>query len=175
MSDQAPIEVTFRLTQRDLYAVYVHTLLRMWLLIPIVICMIGILALSALSDFTAHTSYLIPALRFLTVALALVGLGFALPYLLARNTMRTSPLFRSELRCVFSESGVEMATPASQSRVDWSGFHRAVELKEFVLLYMSSRVFYIVPKRSFSSPDQLEAFKSLVMKKMEGKVRLRSR
>ena len=174
MTEQAPIEVTFRLTQRDLYAVYVHTLLRMWLLIPIVICMIGILALSALSDFTTRTSYLIPALRFLTVAVALVGLGFALPYLLARNTMRTSPLFQNEIHCTFTDSGVEMKTSASQSRVDWSGFHRAVELKEFVLLYMSSRVFYIVPKRSFSTADQLEAFKALLRTKMEGKARLMS-
>ena len=174
MENPDPIEATFRLTIRDLYWVYFHTLLRLWLLIPIVICMLGILALSALSDFMARTSYLIPALRFVTVAAALVGLGFALPYLLARNTLRTSPLFKTELRHVFNDTGVETVTSASQSRVDWSGFYRAVEIKEFVLLYMSSRVFYIVPKRSFSGPDQLEAFKSLLRRKMEGKVKLKS-
>jgi hypothetical protein len=173
MENQAPIEVTFRLTLRDLYAVYFHTLLRLWLLIPIAICMLGILALSALSDFTARTRYLIPALRFLTVALALVGLGIALPYLLARNTMRTSSMLSAELRQVFSEAGVETVTSASQSRVDWTGFHRAVELKDFVLLHMSSRVCYIVPKRSFTNSAQLETFKSLLRTKMEGKVRLR--
>ncbi len=174
MDDPAPIEIRFRLTTRELYWVYFHALLRTWLLIPIVICMIAILALSALSDFTARTHYLIPAVRFVTVAAALVGLGFALPYFLARNTLRTSPLLSSELRHVFSETGVETVTAASQSRVDWSGFHRAVELKDFVLLYMSSRVFYIAPKKAFGDASQLENFKSLLRRKMEGKVRFRS-
>ena len=173
MEDSPPFEIKFCLTMRDLYWVYFHVLLRLWLLIPIVFCMIAILALSALSDFTARTHYLIPALRFVTVAAALVGLGFALPYLLAWNILRTSPLFKGELRHVFNDTGVETVTSASQSRVDWSGFYRAVEIKDFVLLYMSSRVFYIVPKKSFSSPGQLEAFKSLLRKRMEGKVRLR--
>ena len=174
MANDGPTEVTFRLTTRDLYWVYFRTLLRLWLLIPIAICMMGILALSALSDFTVRTSYLVPALGFVAVAAALVGIGFALPYLLARNTFKTSPLFQGELSCTFTDSGVEMKTAASQSRVDWSGFHRAVELGDFVLLYMSSRVFYIVPKKSFSSVDQLEAFKSLLRRKMEGKVRLKA-
>jgi len=173
METTSSIQVTFRLTTRDLYWVYFHTLLHLWLLIPIVICMLGILALSAFSDFTARTSYLIPALRFVTVAAALVGLGFALPYFLARNTFRSSPLFGGDLSYTFSESGVESVTVASQSHVDWSGFYRAIELKEFALLYMSSRVFYIVPKRSFSGQEQLEAFKSLLRRKLEGRLKLR--
>ncbi len=174
MTDQAPIEIKFRLTTGDLYWVYFHVLLRLWLLIPIVFCLIAILALSALSDITARTNYLIPALRIVTVAAALAGLGFALPYLLARNTMRTSTMLGAELRHVFSETGVETVTSASQSRVDWTGFHRAVEIKDFVLLYMSSRVFYIVPKRAFADGAQLENFKSLLRGKMEGKIRLGS-
>lgn len=174
MSDQEPIEITFRLTLRDLHKVYFHTLLRMWLLIPIVICMVALLAVSAFSDFVSCTGYLIPALRFVTVAAALVGLGFALPYLLARNTMRTSPMIKGDLRYVFDENGVETTTTASQSHMDWAGFHRAVEIKDFILLYMSSRVFHIVPKKAFPDPAQLEVFKSLLRKKIEGKVRLRS-
>ena len=173
MSDQEPIEIAFRLTLRDLYKVYFHTLLRMWLLIPIVICMVALLAVSALSDFTCRTSYLIPALRFVTVAAALVGIGFALPYLLARNTMRTSPMIKGEIRYVFSESGVETVTTASRSQMDWAGFHRAVEIKDFILLYMSSRVFHIVPKKAFVDASHLESFKSLLRRKMEGRIRLK--
>src|SRR5689334_7401618 len=101
MNDSPPIGIKFRLTVRDLYWVYFHVLLRLWLLIPIVLCMIAILVLSALLDRVAHTNYLIPILRFVTVAAALVGLSFALPYLLARNTLRTSPLFKSEVRHIF--------------------------------------------------------------------------
>lgn len=173
MNDQAPIEITFRLTLRDLHKVYFHTLLRMWLLIPIFICMVALLAVSAFSDFTCRTSYLIPALRFVTVAAALVGIGFALPYLLARNTMRTSPMIKGELRYVFDEKGVEATTTASQSHMDWAGFHRAVEINDFILLYMSSRVFHIVPKKAFADSAQLEGFKSLLRRRMEGRVRLK--
>lgn len=173
MEDSQPIEIKFRLTTRELYWVYFHVLLRLWLLIPIVLCMIALVALSAWMDRVAHTNYLIPILRFVTVAAALVALSFALPYLLARNTMRTSPLFKSEVRHIFSEAGVETLTTASRSNVGWEGFYRAVEIKDFVLLYMSSRVFYIVPKKAFADAVQLENFKSLLRRKMEGKLRLK--
>jgi hypothetical protein len=172
-NDQVPIEIAFGLTLRDLYKVYFHTLLRLWLVIPLVICMVALLAVSALSDFLSCTSYLIPALRFVTVAAALVGIGFALPYLLARNTMRTSPMIKGEIRYVFGEGGVETVTSASQSRMDWAGFHRAVELKDCILLYMSSRVFHIIPKKAFADASQLEDLKSLLRRKMEGKTRLK--
>ena len=173
MTDQAPIEITFRLSLRDLHKVYFHTLLRMWLLIPIVICMVALLAVSALSDFLSYTTYLITVLRFVTVAAALVGLSFAVPYLLARNTLRTSPAFKGDLCYVFDENGVETTTSASQSRMTWAGFHRAVETKDFVLLYMSSRVFHIVPKKAFVDESQLQNFKSLLRTKMEERVRLK--
>jgi hypothetical protein len=173
MEQPSPIEVTFRLTQQDLHKVYFHTFLRLWLLIPLVLCMIAIVILSAWMDRTCHTSYLIPILRFVTVAAALVVISFALPYLLARNTMRTSAAFKGDLRYTFDASGVNAVTPASQSHMNWSGFHRAVELKDFFLLYMSSRVFHIVPKRVFSNPDQLDAFRSLLLSTLGAKTRLR--
>jgi hypothetical protein len=119
--------------------------------------MVGIVDLSAPSDFVSCTSYLIPALRFVTAAAALVGIGFALAYLLARNTMRTSPAIKGELRYVFDGNGVETTTSTSQSRMDSAGFHRAVELKTFLLLYMSSRVFHIVPKKECADASQLES------------------
>jgi hypothetical protein len=148
-------------------------MLRLWLLLPITLCIVGILALSAFSDLTSSTSYLIPALRLTTAALALVAVGFALPYLLARNTLRTSPMIKGELRYVFDDDGVETITSASQSRMAWAGFHRAAELKDFVLLYMSSRVFHIVPKRVFADGPQVASFKSPLRRKMEGKARLK--
>ena len=174
MEQEPPIEISFRLTLQDLQKVYFHTLLRLWLLIPLVLCMIAVVALSAWMDQMTHTSYLIPILRFVTVAAALVAISFALPYLLARNTMRTSAAFNGDLRYTFDEKGVGATTSASQSQMGWAGFHRAAELKDFFLLYMSSRVFHIVPKRSFSSADQLEAFKALLRSRMEGKTRLRT-
>ncbi len=173
MDNRSPIEVTFRLTLQDLHKVYFHTPLRLWLLIPLVVCMIAIVVLSAWMDRVTHTSILVPILRFITVAAALVVISFALPYLLARNTMRTSAAFKSDLHYVFDERGVSSTTSASESRMDWSAFHRAVELKEFFLLYMSSRVFHIVPKRVFSSSDQMDAFRSLLRSAMGAKARLR--
>jgi len=174
MENQSTISITFRLTPRDLYKVYLRNLLRSWLLIPIILCMIGIVVLSALSDRSAQSGYLIPALQFVAFVGALAGLVFLLPYVLARNTFKSSPLFSQEMRYTFSESDVESSTAASQGRVAWQGFHRAVELKDFFVLYLSSRVFYIIPLRSFSGPEQVETFRALLSRNMAGRVKLRS-
>ena len=175
MEDSTQIRVTFRLTVRELYSVYFHTLLRLWLLIPIAICMFGILALSALSDFTGRTNYLRPAIIFVAVAAFVVCLVFVFPYFLARNALRSSALSKGDLHYMFTDTGAESTTPASQGRIEWHGFYRAVELNDFFLLYMSSRVFNVIPKRAFSGPDQIEAFRELLRSKIKGKVKLRPR
>jgi hypothetical protein len=71
--------------------------------------------------------------------------------------------FHGRCRLEVSPDGVVIAGPLARHEFHWAYFVGFRELPELFLLYSSPLVYWIIPKRAFPSPDQLDAFKGLLL------------
>lgn len=62
---------------------------------------------------------------------------------------------------------LQIKTINSESSIQWQLYTKAVETKNLFMLYQGKRLFYILPKRAFSSNEQVEEFRELVRTKIE--------
>jgi hypothetical protein len=63
-----------------------------------------------------------------------------------------------------SENGFVLTERGAQSEVAWSRFVRFRESETHFLLYKSADIYGIVPKRAFSAPADIDAFRALAAK-----------
>jgi hypothetical protein len=99
-----------------------------------------------------------------------IGIGAAL---LAASTMHRAYLTRrlrrtwnqlEETELTVREAGFMIIERGAQSEVAWSRFVRFREAPHHFLLYRSSDLYGIVPKRGFASAADLDAFRDLATK-----------
>ena len=107
-----------------------------------------------------------------TTALALAGVGLALllvPWLVARNTLRTSALLRTPFTGHLDDVGFHAESANGQSNIAWPLFYRGVVQPDVILLYVSSRQFLILSRAFFAGDAEWAAAQELV----RGKVSLK--
>jgi len=73
-----------------------------------------------------------------------------------------------------SEAGLLATTPRLETRVEWSAYTDALECPTGFLLYRG-REFALVPIRAFPASDELEVFRNLLGRRIEGPRWRRSR
>jgi YcxB-like protein len=78
----------------------------------------------------------------------LVPLALATFVFFLARTMRPRQHYYGPLRIYFSEEGFHVVDPASQSRRHWSELAGYLEDRHMYLLYLSPRLYRIVPKRA---------------------------
>jgi hypothetical protein len=64
----------------------------------------------------------------------------------------------------FNETGLSCTSEFGNSNMPWSTFVRWKEDRELFMLYHSDVMFNMIPKRSFSDPQEIEAFRSHLLK-----------
>jgi YcxB-like protein len=112
----------------------------------------------------------VAALLMLFVLLALL----VFPYLRVRAMFRKSPGIGKTRRYTFRAAGVTIHSEVSDSDCKWSLFQRVFETpRVFIFSQISSAGTYI-PKRCFSSPNDVAIMRALIRENMPGKFRLRS-
>ena len=139
----------------------------------IVICLIFIKLFrdsSALLSFPGGKSIL--AIVILLTGLILCGL-LVFPYLRVRAVFRRSPALTKPRRYTFRASGVAVQSDDVNSDLKWSLFQRVVETRAVFAFFASSHQATYVPKRCFSSPDDVARMRELIRENMSGKSRLR--
>ncbi len=107
---------------------------------------------------------------------ALAGLGvllslmlLAYPWYYRWQIRRKSHNYQSlpmKLEMNAKESGWEVTTPTATSSMAWTGFERAVETRNYFILYSSRLRGLVVPKSALSGLDQLTALRQLVQSKI---------
>ena len=85
------------------------------------------------------------------VAILLVFAALFLSRSTNRGAFNTSALGRGELTYVLDDVGVAVEGTGARSSISWDSLHRVRETKEFYLLYVSSAVALILPKRAVSA------------------------
>ena len=76
--------------------------------------------------------------------------------------LRTTPSFQGELEYSFTSAGMKVRSPVSSAEITWATFVRAVESKEFFLLFHNKQIASFLPKSAFGSADEQQEFRSLV-------------
>ena len=102
-------------------------------------------------------------------AIMIIGLPlfwlFVIPALTkwtAARTLRNTPAFQGELAYTFDEKGVDMRAAVASTQLSWSAFIRAVENKEFVLLFQNKAMATFIPRAAFTNERDLHQFRALI-------------
>jgi hypothetical protein len=77
-----------------------------------------------------------------------------------------NPKFAETYRLGIDESGINFRTDTIDSRLAWDHYNSCLENDRLCLLIYGTRMYSVIPKRAFSSPAQLDAFRSLVNRKL---------
>lgn len=73
-----------------------------------------------------------------------------------------------EITLVFSDLGVDKRTLHAETKLDWKAFRKVVETRKYFFLCYSNNTVDIVPKEAFVSPQDADAFKTLVSSRVPG-------
>ncbi len=75
-----------------------------------------------------------------------------------KNTVK----FQEEYFLSFSDDGISFKTESINSQLKWSIYRQVIETSDFIFLVQNSRMYTIIPKRTFSKSEMLESFRELV-------------
>jgi len=163
------IQVHGRVSWSDyLRAQYLHLRPR-----PAWVCAgIGIVALglAILAAALARTLAGDPPPRF--PYLLLVSLGYLGLYFCVFVPWRAHALYRrqtgaeSSFRILADSDGLVVSSELGELRLPWTVLRKWKESASLFLIYRSDSLFHLVPKRLFSSSDQVEAFRSLLRRNL---------
>jgi hypothetical protein len=164
-----PIQVKYTLSREEHSAAVRAHLVRMrmiWLITAVGLIWTFSPLLSALAWKLDGKTYPFGAKDLVSPA---IGLGFiALLYGWVPTTSyrKTNPAVRGkEQSWVFSEDGCTNVSAIAESRMDWKAWIKAVETRDFFLLYPAATIMHIVPKRAFSGAAEVDAFRELLKSK----------
>jgi hypothetical protein len=85
-----------------------------------------------------------------------------------RRQVQKQEQFRSDTTWQVDDSQIVIKTSYAETKLDWDTFGQVMETRDdFLLVYASSkRMVQFVPKRAFESPEQEEAFRMLLQRKL---------
>jgi YcxB-like protein len=110
--------------------------------------------------------------QYFWLGILFLGFGLAIPLLvgffllLPRVMFANNPKFRFEYCLTFSEEGIHFRTTAIDSRLDWSLYKGATEVRAFYLLHYGRRDCTVVPKRAFKNAADMQVFDALLVARL---------
>lgn len=66
----------------------------------------------------------------------------------------------------FSEEGIESRCATAEGKLDWKTWVKFKETGQFFLIYPSHQMFHLLPKRAFGAPQEMDAFRELLKRKL---------
>jgi hypothetical protein len=89
----------------------------------------------------------------------------------AKQTFATHQAARESHQVVVAAGGVASAAPSSSGQQSWGMFWKAVEAADAFYLHLSSAMAVVLPKRCFTSPEQMQRFREIVRAALGDKAR----
>jgi hypothetical protein len=162
------VTIRFQLSKSDVYWALVQNNFRLAWVFALIVALILLQPLIASPESTIDRNFISNVIP--SVALV-VFLFLALPYIGARNTMK-SPTFRGPLEYTFSDAGILSKGMHASSQSDWPLIKRVSESSRFVFVRTVQNHFHIIPKAQVSAAD-LATLKSILRTCVKGKVKLK--
>ncbi len=79
---------------------------------------------------------------------------------------RRNPKFREEYHLTFTPENIHFKTASIDSSLPWTNYERVIESPELFLLMYGSGLYTLIPKRCFTSNEEMNAFRALVRQTM---------
>jgi hypothetical protein len=162
MTGQTAISLEVYLAPVDIYRLSLTNLLRRfrWIIViaGVVILFVVFLNVKAGQWDWSWQNLLGPVLFFVLVPYGI----FISPYFAARKYLRENSSSAGPLNYTFSERGIEVSGPHSQSRLDWEAIVRAEEAPSQFLIYPQTAIVHIIPKRFLTNPTDQDVLRALI-------------
>jgi hypothetical protein len=79
-----------------------------------------------------------------------------------RIEFRRNPKFREEYHLTFSRENIHFQTASIDSTLQWTHYDRVIESSDVFLLMYGKGMYTLIPKRCFSSNEEINAFRTLL-------------
>ncbi|QKY68864.1 YcxB family protein [Lentibacillus sp. CBA3610] len=89
--------------------------------------------------------------------------------LLSRREYKSDRAAKSEMSYVINNQGILQKRGKSSTYFEWDDIIKAYENKELFRLYVSKSKAIVLPKRFFSTKDDIESFKSILRENLDTK------
>jgi hypothetical protein len=110
----------------------------------------------------------------LFVAIGLPTFVYCFPFLIlgavGRSLFRNNPRLKEPTRYIFSQEGIIAESPVGRAELNWSLYLRVREAGEYFLLYTSPKLANALPKRCFSSKEDIRRFREVLRLSISGRV-----
>jgi hypothetical protein len=154
MTDTSSVQVRGQLTVADLYRFSVYALVsRFWFFLGIIVSVVLIMTTELWTGRASWewTTQTVASSVFFLVLMPYIF--FVAPYFSAKKQLEKNPHLSGPTTVTFSDVGLHMIGPHSESRLDWSGIVKVRETSTLFLIYPQQALTQIMPKRYFASVD----------------------
>ncbi|MFZ5987947.1 MAG: YcxB family protein [Bacillota bacterium] len=152
------------------YSGIFNKILLFWLGFLILVCIAFVPIIVVASAEDPEFLFILP---LLALAILFFSGIFLLPgtmaYLIQRNNYKKSKLL-GELQCYeFNEEAVRISSSSGSFSLIWNDIFKVQELKPGFLIYSSPVKVFIIPRRCFTSQEQLDKFRSVLSSRVDKK------
>lgn len=162
------IEISFQLTQQEIYQANISIALRryntfIWLLVFFA-AFIFLLFLTAINSSTSALRSFTPGTVLLTILapVLFIAMLFWNAQAAARTTARANPSLQGSTLWSFSENGIVTVGPAGRTHLQWKTYFLARETSTLFLLFPQQHLANVIPKRAFANDLDMAAFRELL-------------
>lgn len=87
-----------------------------------------------------------------------------MPFIAARKAMR-DPRTKAGFKYRFSRDAIQLEGAAGKSELNWAAFVDVREVPAAVFLFINRQFFHLIPKRCFTTPQDLASFREILRDK----------
>jgi hypothetical protein len=169
MDDSNPLEVSFQLTQREIYQANVSIALgrytlHIWLLIAVLFATFlgAFFEVVLFGASPAHSVKPVVIFGLIFVPVFLVVMIFGHSYIAAMALFRGNPSLQGPTQWTFCDTHDSTNGPAGKTELPWKIYLRARETRNLFLLYVQKDLANVIPKRSFADESDIARFRALL-------------
>lgn len=85
-----------------------------------------------------------------------------LTYLRTKKYFENTPSLSEPTTFYFNQERIEVVTSDSHATLTWRRVYKVREFQHYLLIYQNRHIAYLVPKKAFRSPQELEQVKDLI-------------
>lgn len=163
------MKIDVQLTEEDyVKANYLHLRPRpavKWAGYFLLFWIVVVLVMSVYMAIAHSTEILIPILVGSLLAYLWFAFGFWTPNR-CRKTFRQLKMLQMPFSFEFTDGVIITKSECSEAKLTWDHFRKWKEGKDLFTLYQSDRMMQMIPKRVFSSPEEMTQFRELLAKKI---------
>ncbi len=152
------MEITFDLTQRDLFAFSMGHALRRKVTWAVIVLIPTLLAIFFLRNFEWSLSAVVLSWLIMMIGYALFCLVLIVVSIGIRIRTKGYRAMLGSQRAAIEEGGIELETDRGRYEIKWSGIQKIITGKKQMLLYTSPINALVIPRRVFVSDNEYLEF-----------------